>query len=190
MLRLEDKKIKSERCKNSLKQVNVCKLLDGVEDTETRSKKRRESMPNIQVSPQIVIENNNTNNSENRNTNSIQNSITIEIKNSINELQGSLNDLKNEIIYENPELNKKKKKMEKSIEKLDTAETKDEIIKSGALNKVKRFLTEVQDTESELGKVIKGIKYGVKIAQDIGEKYNSIAEWCGLPVIPKVFLKV
>ena len=62
--------------------------------------------------------------------------------------------------------------MEKSIEKLDTAETKDEIIKSGALNKVKRFLTEVQDTESELGKVIKGIKYGVKIAQDIGEKYQ------------------
>lgn len=190
LLRLEDKKIKSERCKNSLEQVNVCKLLDGVEDTETRSKKRRESMPNIQVSPQIVIENNNTNNSENSNTNSIQNSITIEIKNSINELQGSLNDLKDEIIYENPELNKEFEKMEKSIEKLDTAETKDEIIKSGALNKVKRFLTEVQDTESELGKVIKGIKYGIKIAQDIGEKYNSIAEWCGLPVIPKVFLKV
>lgn len=190
LLRLEEKKIKSERCKNSLKQVNVCKLLDGVEDTEKRSKMRRESMPNIQVNPQIVIKNNNTNNSENSNTNSVQNSITIEIKNSINELQGSLNDLKDEIIYENPELDKEFEKMEKSIEKLDDAKTKDEIIKSGVLNKVKRFLMEMQDTKSELGKAVRGIKYGVKIAQDIGEKYNSIAEWCGLPVIPKVFLKV
>lgn len=190
LLRLEEKKIKSERCKNSLRLVNICELLDGVEDTRTRSKMRRERMPNIQVNPQIVIENNNTNSSENSNTNSVQNLITIEIKNSINELQGSINDLKDEIIYENSELGKEFEKMEKSIEKLNDAKTKDEIVKSGALNKVKRFLTEVQDTESELGKVIRGIKYGVGIAQDIGEKYNSIAEWCGLPVIPQIFLKV
>ncbi|MEY8338171.1 COR domain-containing protein [Lachnospiraceae bacterium 62-35] len=191
LLRLEEKKIKSERCKNSLKQVNVCKLLDGVEDQGTRNKRRKKSMsmPDIQVNPQIIIKNDNTNNSENSNINSIQNLITIEIKNSINEMQGSLNDLKDEIVYENSELGKEFEKMEKSIEKLDAAKTKDEIIKSGALNKVKRFLIELQDTESEIGKAVRGIKYGVKIAQDIGEKYNSIAEWCGLPVIPKVFLK-
>lgn len=190
LLRLEEKGLMSERCKESLKLVDVCKLLDGVEDTKTRNKIRREIMPNIQVNPHIIIENNNTNNSENRNANSVENTITIEIKNSINELQGSLNDLKDEVVYENPELSEEFEKIEKSIARLDGAETKEEMVKSGALNKVKRFLEEVQDSESEIGKVVRGIKYGVRIAQDIGEKYNNIAEWCGLPVIPKVFLKV
>lgn len=189
LLRLEEEMLMSERCKDSLKLVDVCKLLDGVEDTKTRSKMRREIMPNIQVNPHIVIENNNTNSSENRNANSVENTITIEIKNSINELQGCLNDLKDEVVYENPELSEEFEKIEKSIARLDSAETKEEMVKSGALNKVKRFLEEVQDSESEIGKVVRGIKYGVGIAQDIGEKYNSIAQWCGLPVIPKVFLK-
>ena len=139
LLRLEEKEIKSERCKNSLKQVNVCKLLDGVEDKGTRNKKEKKGMQNIQVNPQIIVKNNNTNNSENSNTNAVQSLITIEIKSSINEMQGSINDLKDEIVYENPELGKEFEKMEKSIEKLDVAKTKDEIIKSGALNKVKRF---------------------------------------------------
>lgn len=134
-------------------------------------------MPSIQVNPQIVIENNNTNNSENSNVNSVENSITIEIKNSINELQGSLNDLKDEIIYESPELGKEFERMEKSIEKLDDAKTKDEVIKSGALNKVQRFLMEVQDTESKLGKTVRGIKYGVEIAQNIGEIYSRRPCW-------------
>lgn len=186
LLRLEQKNFKSERCKNSLKLVDVSKLLDGVDDTGKRRNMRRESMHNIQVNPQIIVKNNNVNSSEN--TNSVQNEITIEIRNSINELQGSINDLKDEVIYENPELEKEFKKLEKSMEKLNDTQTKDEIVKSGVLNKIKRFLEEVQDSESELGKVIKGIKYGVGIVQEIGEKYNNIAEWCGLPVIPKIFL--
>ena len=97
--------------------------------------------------------------------------------------------MKDEVLYENAKLAKEFEKMENSLQKLNDANTKDEIVKSGALNKLKRFLEELQDSDSELGKVIKGIKYGVGIAQDIGDKYNSIAEWCGLPVIPKVFLK-
>lgn len=104
-------------------------------------------------------------------------------------MQGNINDLKDEAAGENPELSKELDKLEKSVERLNEATTKEEIVKSGALNRVKRFLLEIQDEESELGKVIKGLKYGVGIAQEIGEKYNSVAEWCGLPVIPKIFLK-
>ena len=53
---------------------------------------------------------------------------------------------------------------------------------------MKRFLEEAQNPESEIGRVVKGIKYGVGIVQEIGEKYNKIAEWCGFPVIPGFFL--
>lgn len=189
LLRLEEKKLASERCQKSLKLVNVSKLLDGVEDMGARRRMRREGMPNIQVNPRIVVENNNVNSSENSNTNSVQNTITVEIRNSINEMQGSINDLKDEVVYENPELGTEFEKIEQSVEKLNNAKTKDELVKSGALHKVKRFLAEVQDMESDLGKVVKKMKYGVGIVQEIGEKYNGIAEWCGLPVIPKVFLK-
>lgn len=188
LLRLEGKGIESVRCQESLQEVNVSKLLDGVDDKKQRNNIEREFMPNIQINPHIVVENNNTNNSENSNTNSIRNEITVEIRNSINELQGNINDLRDEVVDEQPELEKEFKKLEKSVEKLNDVKTKEEIVKSGVLNKMKRFLEEVQDSESELGKVVKGIKYGVRITQEIGEKYNKIAEWCGLPVIPRVFL--
>lgn len=187
LLRLEERGLESERCKSSLKLVNVRRLLDGVEDVKLRRKIRRGNSVNIQVNPQISVEN--SNHSTNRNENSVQNSITIEIKQSLHELQGNINDLKDEAADENPELSKELDKLEKSVERLNEATTKEEIVKSGALNRVKRFLLEIQDEESELGKVIKGLKYGVGIAQEIGEKYNSVAEWCGLPVIPKIFLK-
>lgn len=189
LLRLEKRGLESERCQSSLKLVNVCKLLNGVEDVRMRHKLRRGNMMSIQVNPQISIENSNVNHSANSNKNSVQNSITIEIRQNIHELQGNINDLKDEVVCENPELSKELDKLEKGMERLNEAATKEEVVKSGALNKVKRFLLDVQNEESELGKVIKGLKYGVGIVQEIGEKYNSIAQWCGLPVVPKVFLK-
>ncbi len=191
LLRLEKKGLEFERCQSSLKLVDVCKLLNGVEDPRKRYKTRREHEMNIQVNPQISVQNSNTNHSENSSEVSVQNSITIEIRQSIHELQGNINDLKDEAeaVCGSPELSQELGKLETSVERLNEAATKEEIVKSGALNKVKRFLLEIQNEESELGKVIKGLKYGVGIAQEIGEKYNSIAEWCGLPVVPKIFLK-
>lgn len=189
LLRLEQNNMPSERCENTLQLVDVSKLLDGVNNKRRKRNIWRGNMQNIHFNPQITVENNSVNSSENMNSNSVQNEITIEIKNNINELQGSINELKDEVIYDYPELEKEFSKLEKSTEKLNSIKSKDDIVRSGALNKIKRFLEEIQDDESELGKVIKGIKCGVKIAQEIGEKYNSIAEWCGLPVIPKLFLK-
>jgi len=40
-------------------------------------------------------------------------------------------------------------------------------------------------TKSALDKV----EDGIEIAQDLAGKYNKIAEWCGMPVVPSVFLK-
>lgn len=188
LLRLERHCIESVRCQESLQEVNVSKLLDGVDDKKERNNMESEFIPNIQISPRIVVENKNTNSGENNNTNSIQNEVTVEVRNSINELQGCINDLKDEVADEQLELERELKKLEKSAEKLNDVRTKDEIVKSGVLNKMKRFLEEAQNPESEIGKVIKGIKYGVGIVQEIGEKYNKMAEWCGLPVIPGFFL--
>lgn len=189
LLKLEQKGILEERCRHSLELVDVPKLLDGVNVLRKRRSGGRGNMNHIQVNPHIVVENHNSGSNENSNANSVQNTVMIQIKNSINELQGTINDLKDELVYENPALEKEFEKLERSTEKLNQAQTKEEIIQSGAMNRLKRFLEEIQDTGSELGKAVQCVKYGVGIAQEIGEKYNSIAQWCGLPVIPKIFLK-
>jgi len=39
-----------------------------------------------------------------------------------------------------------------------------------------------------LGKLVRGVEYGVEVAQDISKYYNSIAQWVGLPQVPKPLL--
>jgi len=53
----------------------------------------------------------------------------------------------------------------------------------------RRFLEDCSDSETPTGNIINGVRHSYSILQDIAEKYNSIAEWCGIPVVPKVFLK-
>ena len=105
-------------------------------------------------------------------------------------LQGNLNDLagslkrKGEI--EEAEV------LEDAVEALSKAEqckTPDEIKKKGIANKLKRIVTDLGDENSILHKTIKGIKRSINIAQDIAKGYNDIAQWCGLPQVPKPFLK-
>ncbi len=73
-----------------------------------------------------------------------------------------------------------------SIEK----ETNPEIVKkSSAMSKFKRFMDKISDTNDNLRKSIDTIETGWDIIKDLAGKYNSIAEWCGLPQVPKIFTK-
>ncbi|WP_407312504.1 COR domain-containing protein [Desulfosporosinus sp. SB140] len=179
--KLESHGINEDRCKVSLKMVDIIMLLDGIQTKRERINEMTEININPIFTNAPVI-------STNANASNV-NTITIGIRNSINELQGCLNDLKDELVTVDPVIIADFKKIESSIEKLDSAQTKDEIIKSGALNKIKRFLEEVGESETSMGKVMNGIKHGYSILQDMAGKYNSIAEWCGMPVVPSVFLK-
>lgn len=105
-------------------------------------------------------------------------------------LQSSLNELAQDLI-----LNDKKEVAEqietaaKTFEKAGLLSDKEEIKKKGVLNKIKRVLDACEDENSKLHKTIKGLKSGVGIAQDIAKGYNDIAQWVGLPQVPKPFLK-
>ncbi|HAP62400.1 MAG TPA: hypothetical protein DCR93_23850 [Cytophagales bacterium] len=52
-----------------------------------------------------------------------------------------------------------------------------------------RFLNKVNEEGTKLNKLVKGLNDGVSIAQDIAQQYNQIADWTGLPQVPKAFLK-
>ena len=76
----------------------------------------------------------------------------------------------------------------KALEEIENCDTPTEVKKSGVGAQVKELLEEMGDKNSSLYKKIEGTKNGISIAQDLGAKYNSLAEWAMLPQIPKVFL--
>lgn len=202
LLRLEEHGHEDTVCEKSMVKVTVTALLDGIGSLEDRQKNRElymEKFNNIIVNNTINTENHNDNKSnsesrnkaENKNHNRNNNitTISIEVRAMIDGLAGDLQDMKDEVTAVHAELIIDFEKLEHGLNKLNDAETKEEIIRSGVLKKFDRFMQEVQDEESLLGKTIKNIKYGFSIAQDIADKYNTIAEWCGIPVVPRLFLK-
>ncbi len=62
------------------------------------------------------------------------------------------------------------------------------LAKSGALAKVGKFLRGLGDKESNTSKALGGIERALEIARDLGEAYNAIAGWCGLPRVPAPIL--
>lgn len=61
--------------------------------------------------------------------------------------------------------------------------------KSPAMSKFRRVVEKFLDVSDGANSAISKIENGIDIAMDMGRKYNSIAEWCGLPVIPSVLVK-
>ena len=105
-------------------------------------------------------------------------------------LQGKLNELA-QLLSEKGK-NEEAKELENAAKTLVQAEeckTREEVKKKGLAGRLKRLTEELNDENSKLHKTVKGIKYGVGLAQDIATGYNSIAQWLGLPQVPKPFTK-
>ena len=173
-------------CHDTFENVNIRKLLDGVESRMDNNY----SIPHIinifnpqnnsQVNP--VITNTSSAVSETRTSNII--AINVEIRDTLNGMRGDFNDLKDEVGSQTQEFADQLEKVDKALEKLDVSETKEDIIKSGAMKKIERFLMECNDPESNTGKILAGIKYSAGIVKDIASKYNKIAKWVALPQLP------
>ena len=117
-----------------------------------------------------------------RSVNNTFNNCNIALQGSLNELAGILR-RKGEV--EDAEI------LEDAAEALSEAEeckTPEEVKKKGITNTLKRIIDDLEDEKSTLHKTVKGIKHGIGIAQDIAKGYNRIAQWCGLPTVPKPLL--
>ncbi len=51
------------------------------------------------------------------------------------------------------------------------------------------FIKKMDDTNTRIGKVIKTMDKCIGYAQDLAGYYNKIADWCGMPHVPSIFLK-
>lgn len=176
LLRAESMGKPTVECHRSLKDVSIGKLLDGVDlhmNTEYG---------------QIIIQNNPhfSNATTVTSTSAAANfvSVTAEVRECIYELHGGLNDLKSEVGNQSEEFDKQCQKIQDSLEMLETCQSKEEIQKSGAMNKIRRFLMECNDPESQTGKLLAGVKYAAGIMKDLAGKYNKVAKWMALPQLP------
>lgn len=68
------------------------------------------------------------------------------------------------------------------LEDVVEATDKKEVKKSGVAKQLKSIVDELEDENFKLHKIVKGVKNGISIAQDI-------AQWMGMPQVPKPFLK-
>jgi polyhydroxyalkanoate synthesis regulator phasin len=75
------------------------------------------------------------------------------------------------------------------LEEAENCKTQEEVKKKGISRSLKRLVENLGDDESRLHKTVEGIKEGIGIAQDIAKGYNEVAQWLGLPQVPKPFLK-
>ncbi len=105
-------------------------------------------------------------------------------------LQGNLNELA-QLLTENGNKDDADRLVNtaKALKNVKNIEGEDEVRESGMTGRLKRLLDELNDNESKLNKTVAGVKSGISIAQDIAQGYNGIAQWLGLPQVPKPFLK-
>ena len=175
-------------CHNTLSDVSVKKLLDGVE-TNMESNYGGPNITyvfspqnNTQINPQINPQFNNTATSHAEASNS--NNITVEVKNTILTLHGDINDLISETKNQSPEFDEICQKISATMDELGQYQTQEEIIKSGAMKKIERFIAECTDSESKTGKFLSGIKHSANILKSIASGYNKVAKLLLLPQIP------
>ena len=81
------------------------------------------------------------------------------------------------------------KDLKKSLKELENEKDPEVVKTSSAMSKFGRFLDQAGEGSENIKKIIDASESGLKILKDLAGKYNSIAEWCGLPQVPRVFTK-
>lgn len=110
---------------------------------------------------------------------------TIQITQRIAGLQGSLAELAQSL----PTGSEERITVQEISEELDALpEDPGEAKKLPVLARLRRFVEELGDDKSRLGKSVRGLKAGGRIVQDVGRFYNDVAQWVGLPQVPQPLL--
>ena len=128
----------------------------------------------VKVSPTIQITNK-------------QLSIT-SINSNFSDINGELDELIT-MASSSPEVEMKLIDLNQSLDNISQDIDPEKIKNSSALKKLKLFIEESQNVGDNVNKFITTAMDGIDKIMYLGEKYNAIAEWCGAPQIPKVFVK-
>lgn len=85
-----------------------------------------------------------------------------------------------------------KRRLERALTALDAAQNLDdreEVKNSGGMKQLAKILNEANEIGTEVNGLVEQGGKAFELMRNLGRKYNRVAEWCGLPVIPSVFVK-
>ncbi|MDN5054455.1 hypothetical protein [Aliarcobacter butzleri] len=83
-----------------------------------------------------------------------------------------------------PELEMKILDLNESLENLENKKDPEKIKNSTALKKLNEFLNSSIEKGTKIEEFISTVENGYEKVKNIGKKYNSVAKWCGAPIIP------
>lgn len=78
--------------------------------------------------------------------------------------------------------------LEETLMAVANKQTPDAVKDSSGLKKLKNFLDEAGSTGSAVNTFLGKLSEGAELLQKVGRRYNDIAEWCGAPQVPRLFL--
>jgi hypothetical protein len=130
-------------------------------------------MPTINFAPVIAISN--------------QQTMSFQVKEDFRLATDSIQELSDHARDE-PELEMRLRDLEESLLLASKRETLEGVKDSRGLAKLKSLIEEASEKGSSVNSFITKISDGVSIAQKLARRYNDIAEWCGAPTVPRMFI--
>lgn len=107
------------------------------------------------------------------------------------ELSQSYDDLDSLIdLVDDETLKNKLFRIQTALENTKNLDKPEDVKDSGGMKQLAKFLKEADEAGTSASGLIQKGGDVLKLMQKLGRGYNSVAEWCGLPNIPSVFLKV
>lgn len=79
--------------------------------------------------------------------------------------------------------------LKNAVVALEKEKDPDVVKNSSAMTKLYHLIDSISDKGTKLSKILKATETGWDTFRSLAGKYNSIAEWCGLPQVPKIFTK-
>ncbi|OEC85316.1 hypothetical protein [Acinetobacter sp. YK3] len=69
------------------------------------------------------------------------------------------------------------------------SDNSEDVKDSNGMKKLAKFLKEANELGTEANDLVEKGGKALDLLKSLGRRYNSIAEWCGMPVIPSLFVK-
>ncbi len=117
---------------------------------------------------------------------SFQNNLSVVTNNIVNEALPLLNTLK-DIFPDMDDSHILLEDLESSLKEVVEEDDPKKLQNSTAMRKFKNFIDRVSEGNDSVSKAIKTSEDAFDTFKKLAGKYNKIAEWCGMPVVPSIF---
>lgn len=112
----------------------------------------------------------------------------IKINQNVSGVLGSINEIL-DALGMSSKMKSELQEIRSGLSKLENIQEPVEVRTSGSMNRLRRLVEGLNDGNSSIRKALESVESSFELARDLGEKYNKLADWCGMPQIPKFFFK-